>query len=80
MSTVFITGATGYLGSYVLDHYLRETDAKLMVLTRAKSREEGVAKLWKALQLHQDGATFWRLVDRVEIVPGDLTQPKLGIE
>ena len=36
MSTVFITGATGYLGSYVLDHYLRETDANPLNIGRGQ--------------------------------------------
>ncbi len=77
---VFITGATGYLGSYVLDAYLRDTDKTVAVLTRAKNRDEGLEKLWKALQLHMDADTFWQTIDRVQIVAGDLQQPKLGIE
>lgn len=77
---IFITGATGYLGSYVLDAYLRDTDMNVAVLTRAKNRDEGVEKLWKALQLHMDADTFWQTIDRVQIVAGDLQEPKLGIE
>ncbi len=76
---IFITGATGFLGSYVLDHYLRETDARISVLTRAANREQGIEKLWNALQVHQDANTFWQLVDRVDIVSGDLSSPKLGM-
>jgi thioester reductase-like protein len=78
--TVFITGATGFLGSYVLDLYLRETDAKLLVLTRAKSRADGLEKLWKGLQIHMDPATFWELEGRMEVVSGDLAEPKLGMD
>ncbi len=80
MKEIFITGATGFLGSYVLDHYLRETNLRISVLTRAASRQEGLEKLWKALQIHQDASTFWQLQDRVEIVSGDLTKPRLGID
>ncbi|MCA9615404.1 MAG: SDR family oxidoreductase, partial [Myxococcales bacterium] len=78
--TVFLTGATGFLGSYVLDLYLRETDAKLLVLTRAKSRAEALEKLWKGLQMHMDAATFWELEGRMEVVSGDISQPKLGMD
>lgn len=77
--SIFITGATGFLGAYVLDHYLRETDQRVSVLTRARNRDEGVEKLWKALQVHQDANTFWQLIDRVDIVPGDLSSPRLGM-
>ena len=77
---VFLTGGTGFLGSYVLDHYLRETDCRIVLLTRAKNRQEGIEKLWKALQIHQDASTFWQLIDRVEIAEGDLTKPNLGLK
>ncbi len=79
MSTMFITGATGFLGSYVCEVLLRETDHQLAVLTRAKNREEGVAKLWKSLQMHMDAERFWSVIDRFEIITGDLTGDKLGM-
>ena len=56
----------------MLDAYLRDTDKTVAVLTRAKNREEGLEKLWKALQLHMDADTFWQTIDRVQIVAGDL--------
>jgi thioester reductase-like protein len=77
--TVFLTGATGFLGSYVVDLLLKETDAELALLTRARSREEGVEKLWKALQLHMDGDAFYRALERIRFIGGDLTEPGLGI-
>ncbi len=79
MSVVFITGATGYLGSYVVDVLMRETDANVALLTRAKSWEDGVEKLWKALQLHMDADAFFAILPRVRFIAGDLTEPDLGI-
>ena len=76
---IFLTGATGFLGSYVSDLLLRETDARLMLLTRAKDRDEGVAKFWKAMQLHVDAETYYGLLDRVRFIPGDLTADGLGM-
>jgi len=40
--TTFITGATGYLGSYVTDVMMRESDERIAVLTRAKDEAEGI--------------------------------------
>ena len=80
METIFITGATGFLGSYVVDRLVHTTDVQLRALTRAKNREEGIEKMWKAMQLHWDAETFRRHLDRIEFVPGDLTEPKLGID
>jgi len=77
--TVFITGATGFLGSYVVDHLLRETDVELALLTRARDRAEGVEKLWKALQLHMDAESFYGFLPRVRFVPGDVTGERLGM-
>ena len=77
--TILVTGATGYLGSYVLDVLLRETDVEILAATRAKSRDEGLAKLWKSMQLHWDAERFWALQDRVTFVSADLVAPGLGL-
>lgn len=79
MKTVFITGATGFLGSYVCDVLLNETDAELAVLTRAKDRADFEQKMWNALQLHMTADRFWQVIDRVRFVRGDLTAPNLGM-
>ena len=47
---IFVTGGTGYIGSYVLHGLLEKCDEPLFVLARKGSG----AKLWRALQLHQD--------------------------
>lgn len=80
MSRIFITGGTGYLGSYVLTRLLEdESVERLYLLSRAHDRDEGVAKLWKALQLHYGPDEFYEALGRVEIVSGDLHEPALGL-
>lgn len=78
--TIFMTGATGFLGSYASTVLLRQTDVRLAVLTRAASQEEGIEKYWKAMQLHMDWDEFKSILSRVEFVSGDLTEDKLGID
>lgn len=80
MNTIFITGGTGYLGSYVVHRLLEESDARLVLLTRSKSEREGVEKLWRALQLHRDGEAFYAALPRIELLAGDITQPSLGLD
>lgn len=80
MTHVFLTGATGYLGSYVVDVLLRDTDAHLFILTRAKDRADFERKMWNAMQLHMPASQFARSLPRLEFVRGDLTEPGLGIE
>lgn len=77
--TIFITGGTGFLGSYVVTRLIEQHDERLLLMVRAKDRGEAVAKLWKGLQLHMDAARFRRALERVDFVSGDLTEPGLGI-
>jgi nucleoside-diphosphate-sugar epimerase len=79
MTSVFVTGATGFLGSYVADVLLRETDVRLLILTRAKDRAEFEKKMWDALQLHMSAREFHGYLPRLEFLRGDLTAPDLGL-
>ncbi|KPK16103.1 MAG: hypothetical protein AMJ62_06845 [Myxococcales bacterium SG8_38] len=76
---IFITGATGYIGSYITDWLLRHTDHELALLVRAPDYDAGVERLWKSLQLHMKADEFHRQLDRIAFISGDLIQPDLGI-
>jgi thioester reductase-like protein len=79
--TIFLTGATGYIGSYIAHGLLTEHGQRLALLVRAKSREEGAKRLWQSLQLHMDFATFHALLnDKVDIYLGDLTDKNFGLD
>ena len=78
--TTFITGANGFLGSYVANILLEESDEKLKVFIRAKDEKAAQEKLWKGLQLHMSPERFWEHMERIEFVFGDLHAPKLGID
>jgi thioester reductase-like protein len=76
---IFLTGSTGYLGSYVVSGLLRQHDERLALLVRAKSVEDAKRRIWKALQLHMGFEEFRDLVEsRVDIYLGDITSSKLG--
>lgn len=78
---LFLTGATGYIGSYLVDELRRTSDERLLLLVRASDIPSAEQRLWKSLQLHMDFDTFLAFVrDRVEIVLGDLTAPNLGFD
>jgi thioester reductase-like protein len=78
--TLFLTGSTGYLGSYIATGILREHSDKLALLVRARDKEAGTKRLWKSLQLHMDFEEFQSYLKRIEIYLGDLTQPDLGLD
>lgn len=80
MKRLFLTGGTGYLGSYVVHRLLQDPSVdRLLLLSRARGREQAVQKLWRALQLHVDADEFHALLPRVELLEGDLTAPGLGL-
>ena len=77
--TVFVTGGTGFLGSYVVDRLISDTDSKLLLLTRAQSKSDATNKLWRAMQLHWSSDTFRNALARIEFVSGDLQNEALGM-
>jgi thioester reductase-like protein len=79
--TIFVTGTTGYLGSYVAHGLLNEHGQKLALLVRAKNKEDAAKRLWASFQMHMDFATFFaHLNERIEIYLGDLTDKNLGLD
>ena len=49
---IFLTGSTGYLGSYLVAGLLTEHRDTLNLLVRAKTEQEAHERLWTSLQLH----------------------------
>lgn len=77
---IFMTGASGYLGSYVAEKLLREHKQNLGVLIRGKDEKDVTNKLWESLQLHMDEKEFHEhLKTRIRIFRGDLTEKNFGL-
>jgi thioester reductase-like protein len=75
-SSIFLTGATGYLGAFLLAELLSATKAKVHCLVRAGDREEGSARLRRELMSY--GLWDPMVAHRIVAVPGDLARPRLG--
>ncbi|HVO56453.1 MAG TPA: SDR family oxidoreductase [Dongiaceae bacterium] len=77
---IFLTGSTGYLGSYLATGLLRGYGDALNLLVRAKSQQEARERLWQSLQLHLPFAEFQEYVNRrARLFLGDLTSPQFGL-
>src|SRR5690242_12339493 len=77
---IFVTGSTGYLGSYVVAGLLSGYRDKLNLLVRAKTEQEARERLWTSLQLHFDFPEFLEYLDtRICIFGGDLTRDRFGL-
>ncbi|BAY23347.1 amino acid adenylation domain protein [Calothrix sp. NIES-2100] len=74
---IFLTGATGFLGAFLLDELLQQTQADIYCLVRAANAEEGKQKLRHTLESY----LIWHESQSSRIIPvlGDLSQPLLGL-
>jgi thioester reductase-like protein len=78
---IFLTGSTGYLGSYLAAGLLTGHSDRLNLLVRAKTPQEARERLWQSLQLHFDFPEFFGFVNnRVRIFRGDLTSERFGLD
>ncbi len=75
--TVFLTGATGFLGAYLLDELLSRTDADIFCLIRADHLEAARERLVRHLQ----SCGLWRetFAGRLHPIVGDVARPRLGL-
>jgi thioester reductase-like protein len=77
---IFLTGSTGYLGSYLVSGILTGHSDRLNLLVRAKSEQEAHERLWQSLQLHFGFPEFLEYVNgRVRVFRGDLTSERFGL-
>lgn len=74
---IFLTGATGLLGSHLLATLLATTSARVYCLVRAENPQQAYQRLEKIDALYALGLTDLR--DRVTPVSGDLGSPKFAL-
>jgi amino acid adenylation domain-containing protein/thioester reductase-like protein len=78
-----LTGATGFLGAYLVAEILRTTDARLHCLVRAKQGGSQKARIEEQLRQYQlwTDDERWRSAweTRLHVVSGDLILPRLGL-
>ncbi|UNI16430.1 NRPS [Purpureocillium takamizusanense] len=80
-ATVFLTGATGFLGTEILRQLLFSSSvARVIALVRARSEKEGVERIEKTART----IGWWSGVgaveqEKLEVWTGDLSAPRLGL-
>ncbi|MBW3605761.1 MAG: thioester reductase domain-containing protein [Actinobacteria bacterium] len=79
---VLLTGATGFLGGFLLDTLLTTTSAQVTCLVRADDDADSThAQATDRLRASLVRRGLWReeVSARVDVVPGDLAAPRLGL-
>ncbi len=81
-SSVLITGATGFLGSFLLDQLLRATgqDTRFYCLVRARGPGHGESSNRVLETLESYGLDSPPAGERIIPILGDLTHPRMGLE
>jgi len=76
-SHILLTGATGFLGTHLLNELLNQTQANIYCLVRASNLEQGIEKIQKS----RDRYLLYNqpISNRIIPVLGDLSQPFLGL-
>ncbi|MEP0752181.1 amino acid adenylation domain-containing protein [Trichocoleus sp. Lan] len=76
-SSIFLTGATGFLGTFLLYELLQQTQADIYCLVRSANAENGKKRLQNSLESY----SLWEenLSSRIIPVMGELSKPLLGL-
>lgn len=76
ISSIFLTGATGFLGAFLLNELL-QSEADIYCLVRAADAEVGMVKIKNNLKSYD----LWKDHYSSRIIPvvGNLSQPRLGL-
>jgi amino acid adenylation domain-containing protein/thioester reductase-like protein len=74
---IFLTGATGYLGSFLAKELAEHTSATIWCLVRASTEEEGLRRIRATMQRY----LIWddAFESRLRPVLGDLAAPRFGL-
>ncbi|BCL38241.1 non-ribosomal peptide synthetase [Nostoc sp. MS1] len=74
---IFVTGATGFLGAFLVHELLQQTEANIYCLVRANNEIAGFQRLQKTLEKY----LIWDAdqSSRIIPVPGDLALPSFGL-
>jgi amino acid adenylation domain-containing protein/thioester reductase-like protein len=74
---ILLTGVTGFLGAFLLDELLAQTDAHISCLVRASDEDHAHSRIQASLE--RFGRWTPDAAARISPIPGDLTRPLLGL-
>jgi amino acid adenylation domain-containing protein/thioester reductase-like protein len=74
---VFLTGATGFLGAFLLEGLISSTNARVHCLVRQRGDDDGMESIETNLRRYGLWQTEWR--ERIVPVAGDLEEPLFGM-
>ncbi len=76
-TAILLTGATGFLGAFLLAELLEQTSADIYCLVRSSDHAAASARIQQTLQGY--GLGHAAPSERIKPLPGDLSRPLLGL-
>jgi len=75
--TIFVTGATGFVGAHLLSALLQSSSSPIIALVR-----NGYTSAFERCRSALARYAMWddTFAQRLKVIPGDLTKPNLGLE
>ncbi|CAO3670007.1 unnamed protein product [Umbelopsis vinacea] len=77
--TVVLTGATGFLGAFILAKTLETPNTRVICIVRAKDNAAAMDRVKKSSESHLVWQDAWLTDKRVDAVCGDLASDHLGL-
>ncbi|EFE44178.1 polyketide synthase, putative [Trichophyton verrucosum HKI 0517] len=75
---IFLTGATGFIGAWMLASLLGRPDVKIVAcLVRARDENTGLQRIKETFKKY---GIEWKCDEKLAVIPGDISKPKLGLE
>ena len=77
IETLFLTGASGFLGAHILANLLNRPHTKVIALVRATSSTDALQRIEENCIAYGIWSKSW--LSRLECIAGDLSKPNLGL-
>jgi len=78
--TVLITGATGYLGAYLLFEFVANTNCKIFTIVRAKDNNIARERVKAKLIFYFGEITAIKIISKIFVLAGDLSEDQFGLD
>ena len=79
IKNILLTGATGYIGSHILDNLLKNTKCNIYCLIRSKNNSDPQTRLLDILRFYFGHKYDKYIFKRIFAIEGDITNSKLGL-
>ena len=79
VGNVLLVGGTGYLGSHIIESFLKNETGTIYCLIRQKNNESPLYRINRRLEFYFGKEFIKNFSDRIKVLKGDITQKNIGL-